>query len=83
LERRDWKMKAWITQDGRETGGARFIKTTLYNLLTNVIYTGRVKYEGKLYDAEHERIVEDDTWNRVQEQLNRNGRRGSMRAAHT
>jgi len=76
LERRDWKMKAWITLDGRETGGARFTKTTLYNLLTNVIYTGRVKYEGKFYDAEHERIVDDDTWNQVQEQLNRNGRRG-------
>jgi site-specific DNA recombinase len=76
LERRAWKMKAWTTLEGRETGGSRFNKTTLYNLLTNVIYTGRVKYEGKLYDAEHERIVDDDTWNRVQEQLNRNGRRG-------
>ena len=55
---------------------ARFTKTTLHNLLTNVIYTGRVKYEGELRDGEHERIIEDDTWNRVQEQLNRNGRRG-------
>jgi site-specific DNA recombinase len=76
LERRAWKMKAWTTREGRETGGARFTKTTLYNLLTNVIYTGRVKYEGKLYGAEHERIIDDDIWNRVQEQLNRNGRRG-------
>jgi hypothetical protein len=69
-------MKTWTTRNGRETGGARFTKTTLYNLLTNVIYTGHVKYDGKLYGAEHERIVDDGTWNRVQEQLNRNGRRG-------
>ena len=76
LERRDWKMKTWTTREGRESGGARFTKTTLHNLLTNVIYTGRVKYEGELYDGEHDRIIEDDIWNLVQEQLNRNGRRG-------
>jgi site-specific DNA recombinase len=76
LERGGWKMKTWMTREGRESGGARFTKTTLHNLLTNVIYTGRVKYEGKLYDGEHDRIIDDDTWNRVQEQLNRNGRRG-------
>jgi site-specific DNA recombinase len=76
LERRGWKMKTWTTREGREAGGARFTKTTLYNLLTNVIYTGRVKYEGELLDGEHDRIVEDETWNRVREQLNRNGRRG-------
>jgi site-specific DNA recombinase len=76
LERRDWKMKTWTTREGRESGGARFTKTTLHNLLTNVIYTGRVKHAGELYAGEHERIIDDDTWNRVQEQLNRNGRRG-------
>src|SRR5579864_5629248 len=46
------------------------------NMLTNVIYAGRVRYEGKLLDGEHNRIIDDETWNRVQEQLNRNGRRG-------
>jgi site-specific DNA recombinase len=76
LERQGWKMKAWTNRAGRQSGGARFTKTTLHNLLTNVIYTGRVKYEGTLYDGEHTRIVDDDTWNRAQERLNRNGRRG-------
>jgi site-specific DNA recombinase len=76
LDGRGWKMKAWTNRAGHESGGARFTKTTLHNLLTNVIYTSRVKYEGKLYAGEHARIVDDDTWNRVQEQLNRNGRRG-------
>jgi len=76
LERRDWKMKSWITREGRSRGGASFNKTTLHNLLTNVIYTGRVRFAGKLYDGEHQRVVDDETWNRVQERLNRNGRRG-------
>jgi hypothetical protein len=65
-----------MTREGRARGDARFTKTTLHNLLTNAVYIGRVKFEGKLHDGEHERVIDDDTWNRVQDQLNRNGRRG-------
>jgi len=76
LERRDWRMKLWTTREGRTRGGARFNKTTVHNLLTNVIYTGRVNFGGTQYDGEHQRIVDDETWNSVQERLSRNGRRG-------
>ena len=76
LDRRGWHMKRWTTRGGHERGGAPFNKGTLHNLLTNAIYTGHVKFEGKLHDGEHERIIDDETFNRVQEQLNRNGRRG-------
>src|SRR4029077_17424789 len=48
LESRGVRMKQWTTREGRTRGGAFFNKTTLHNLLTNVIYTGRVKFEGKL-----------------------------------
>jgi site-specific DNA recombinase len=82
LDRRGWTMKRWTTREGRLRGGAWFNKTTLYNLLTNVIYTGRVKFEEKLLAGEHERIVDDDIFNRVQEQLNRNGRRGGRRVGN-
>ena len=40
------------------------------------IYTGCVKFDGEIREGEHKRIVADEVWNRVQEQLNRNGRRG-------
>ena len=76
LERRGVRMKRWTTREGRTRGGAFFNKTTLHNLLTNVIYTGRVKFDSKLFEGEHERIIDDATFNRVQEQLQRNGRRG-------
>jgi site-specific DNA recombinase len=76
IEQRGWRMKIWTTRNGLTRGGARFAKNTLYNLLTNVIYTGRIRFEGKLYAGEHERIIDDETWNRVQEQLHRNGRKG-------
>ncbi len=76
LERRGWRMKAWKTREGRLRGGAPFQKSTLYNLLTNIIYTGRIKFEGEIRKAEHERILDDETWERVQAQLARNGRKG-------
>jgi len=76
LEQRGWRMKEWTTREGRRIGGAAFNKTKLHNLLTNVVYCGKVAYEGQIYQGEHERIVDDETWNAVQEQLNRNGRRG-------
>jgi site-specific DNA recombinase len=76
LERRGWCMKAWTTREGRKRGGAHFTKTTLHNLLTNVNCTGRVSFEGALRDGEHERILDDDIFDRVQEQLKRNGRKG-------
>lgn len=76
LEQRGWRMKAWTTRKGSKRGGAHFTKTTLYNLLTNVIYTGHVEFEGAVRAGEHERIVDDDIFNRVQEQLKRNGRKG-------
>lgn len=79
LDERGWRMKEWTTREARRRGGARFGKNTLYNLLTNVIYTGRVRFGGKLYPGEHERIVDDETFNRVQDQLKRAGRGGKRR----
>ncbi len=76
LDHRGWRTKAWTTGTGRNAGGKNYTKNRLYNLLTNIIYTGRVEYGGQVYEGEHERIVDDDTWTRVQEHLSRNGRRG-------
>ena len=77
LDRRNWTLKAWTTREGRATGGGEFTKAKLYNLLTNVGYTGKIDFDGQIYEGEHARIVEDDTFVRVQELLKRNGRTGA------
>jgi site-specific DNA recombinase len=66
LDRRGWRMKSWTTREGRQAGGKPIAKNSLYNLLTNIIYTGKVAYGGEVYEGEHERIVDDETWNQVQ-----------------
>jgi len=76
LDRRGWRMKAWTTREGRKAGGKPIAKNNLYNLLTNMIYLGKVDYGGQVYDGEHQRIVDDEVWNKVQTTLSRNGRLG-------
>jgi DNA invertase Pin-like site-specific DNA recombinase len=58
LERRGWRNKRWTTRKGHERGGKPFTKTSLYKLLTNVAYTGKVRYKDEVYDGEHAAIVE-------------------------
>jgi site-specific DNA recombinase len=43
LNRREWRTKHWITKKGHERGGKPFTKNGLFRLLTNVVYTGKVR----------------------------------------
>jgi site-specific DNA recombinase len=79
LDRRESRMKAWTTRDGVLRGGSRFSKTTLHALLTNVAYSGRVQFEGKLFGGEHERIIDDNLFDQVQERLHRDGSKGERK----
>ncbi len=72
LERRGWNNKRWVTRKGKERGGKPFNKSTLFRLLTNPIYKGKVLFQGTTYDGEHEAIVDMETWNKVQGILRRN-----------
>ena len=76
LRRRGWTSKRWTTKKSIERGGTPFDKTSLFRLLSNVIYTGRVNHKGTIYKGEHEAIVDEATWQKVQACLRRNGRSG-------
>jgi site-specific DNA recombinase len=41
--------------------------------VTNVLYTGMVDHKGVLYQGEHDRIIDQETWDTVREMLQRNG----------
>jgi len=75
LDMLGWYNKSWTTKDGRAMGGQPFNKSTLFHLLTNITYLGKVKYRDQVYEGEHDAIVEEDLFNRVQMLMARN--RGS------
>jgi site-specific DNA recombinase len=76
LNRRGWKTKQWITKKGQGRGGRSFNKTNLYSLLTNIIYIGKIDFKGEVFKGEHQAIIEQGTWKRVQRLLRRNGGNG-------
>ena len=53
-----------------------FTRTSLYKLLTNVAYAGKVRYKDEVHPGEHPAIVEPVLWQGVQALLGRNGRTG-------
>jgi site-specific DNA recombinase len=82
LNRRGWTLKSWVTREGRQVGGTCFTKSKVYNLLTNYAYVGKVRYEGKVLEGEHELIVDNATFERVQELLRHNGRGSGRTLRH-
>jgi site-specific DNA recombinase len=76
LGQRGWANKRWLTRGGKECGGDGFTKTALHRLLTNVLYTGRVRYKDEVHPGEQPAIVDAVVFARVQDLLRRNGRSG-------
>ena len=54
---------------GPHRGGIPFARGSLFHLLKNQIYRGKIVHKGKVYEGEHEAIVDADLWERVQLQL--------------
>jgi site-specific DNA recombinase len=69
LDQREISNKSWITKRGKLAGGAVFNKNSLQSLLTNPLYIGKVGYKDKLYDGEHQPIIEAYVFEEVKKRL--------------
>lgn len=76
LHARDWRTKRWTTRKGSARGGREFDKGSLYQLLTNVAYIGKIKYKDEVHNGEQQPIVDAEVFAQVQTLLQRNGRSG-------
>ncbi|HTU17523.1 MAG TPA: recombinase family protein [Gemmataceae bacterium] len=73
LAHRGWVGKCWQTRHGRQRGGRPFDKTSLYRLLTNVLYVGKVRYKDEVHDGEQPALIDAETFGRVQALLQSHG----------
>jgi len=78
LNRRGWTTKRWTTRKGHERGGRPFDKTVVFRLLSNVVYRGKVRYKDEVHAGEHQAIIDEEIFQRVQVLLRSNGRAGGM-----
>jgi len=74
LNRRGWRTKSWTMKDGTRREGTRWDKARLIRHLTYVTYTGRVLHKGEIYEGEHEGIVDQATFDRVQAMIESNSK---------
>lgn len=70
--RRGWKTKTHTNQSGVTRQGRPIDKSWLHRLLRNPVYIGKMSLKDEVFEGEHEAIIDEDTWNRVQDQLSHN-----------
>ncbi|MEM1384639.1 MAG: recombinase family protein, partial [Pseudomonadota bacterium] len=59
---------------GRQSGGCLLSKGKLYWVLSNPVLIGCVRHRDKIYDGQHEPILDRETWERAQAMLAANRR---------
>ncbi len=64
--------KRRVNSVGRVTGGTPFRGGALYALLANRLYLGETVHKGVAYPGEHDAIVDQELWDRVQQLLANN-----------
>lgn len=72
LERKNITHK--ITREGTSIARKPFTRSTLYNVLRHPAYIGKLAYQGIVYDAQHDAILDKDIWQQVQDLLDSQAR---------
>jgi len=76
LDERRIVSKVRISKKGVKSGGCRFSRGALYELLANPIHIGEIRHKQERYPGQHEAIVPHELWERVQQRLRLNAARG-------
>src|SRR5579872_4054627 len=72
LDQLGWRNKQWTTQEGKLYGGSPLRRCHVYNLLGNIIYTGRIKIGEEIFAGEHDGIIDVVTFDQAQARLKQN-----------
>jgi len=69
LDRRSIVSKKRVSKAGARSGGVRFGRGALYQMLANPIYVGEIRHKRVSHPGQHEPIIERSMWQRVQQML--------------
>jgi DNA invertase Pin-like site-specific DNA recombinase len=59
------------SKGGQEAGGTAFTKESVKSIINSPVYIGLVRFNGQTFKGLHEPIVDEVTFNKVQQQVNR------------
>lgn len=74
LKLKGHKTKSWVTSSGKFYEPRDFNKSTLYRILGNPMYVGKIQHKAAegIYDGQHEAIIDQKLWDKVQGLLQKN-----------
>lgn len=64
-----WMKKGYRAKTGRVTPPRKYRDKDVHSILRNVTYLGKVEFKGEIYEGEHEAIVSEELFARVQSVL--------------
>lgn len=67
-----YRNKQWITKKGNTRGGGKFHKKSILTILKNHLYLGKYEFDEKIYDGQHQGILEQNTFDKVRSLINEN-----------
>jgi site-specific DNA recombinase len=76
LAERGISSKVRVSHKGIKSGGCRFSRGALYELLANPIYIGEIRHRQARHPGMHQAILPRELWDRVQRRLQENAARG-------
>ena len=66
--------KKVVRKDGSVAGGKPFLRGNLYRLLSNPLYIGLIPHKGETFPGQHEAIIDQENWDKVQGTMSGNRR---------
>ena len=69
------RSKVHHYKTGRVSGGRPFSRGQIYHILRNPIYLGFIRHKDQTYPGQHDAIIDQELWDRVQEKLVQASRR--------
>ena len=82
LDHQDIRSKVRISTAGNKSGGASYSRGSLYDILQNRLYLGEITHQSESFAGEHQAIVAQQLWDKVQARLaaNTQARRSGITA---
>jgi len=72
LDREGLRSKVRRSHAGQKSGGIAYSRGALYCLLQNPVYVGKIRHRDAIYAGEHDGIIPEQIWDKVQERLRAN-----------
>jgi len=71
---RGYRTTKLACKNGKIMGGTKYSVAKIQWMLRHAIYAGKARYNGQIYDGEHEAIIDEETFKRTQALLDQNHR---------